>query len=95
MYAVAQLLQQNVLPSRFATVDSSVMRVSQCAQRMPFTSSDEGCSTDASALSDRLSAVPKAHAIREIAAYVRFLCSDDASAITRSVQTISAGWTAR
>ncbi len=31
----------------------------------------------------------------EIAAYVRFLCTDDASAITGAVQVIDAGWTAR
>lgn len=31
----------------------------------------------------------------EVAAYVRFLCSDDASGITGAVQTIDAGWTAR
>jgi 3-hydroxybutyrate dehydrogenase len=31
----------------------------------------------------------------EIAAYVRFLCSDDAAGITGAVQTIDAGWTAR
>jgi 3-hydroxybutyrate dehydrogenase len=31
----------------------------------------------------------------EIAAYVRFLCSDEASGITGGVQTIDAGWTAR
>ena len=31
----------------------------------------------------------------EVAAYVRFLCSDDAAGITGGVQTIDAGWTAR
>jgi len=31
----------------------------------------------------------------EIAAYVRFLCSDDASGITGATQVIDAGWTAR
>ena len=32
---------------------------------------------------------------QEVAAYVRFLCSDDASGITGAVQMIDAGWTAR
>ncbi|HEY3218900.1 MAG TPA: 3-hydroxybutyrate dehydrogenase [Candidatus Limnocylindria bacterium] len=31
----------------------------------------------------------------EVAAYVRFLCSDEASGITGAVQMIDAGWTAR
>jgi len=31
----------------------------------------------------------------EVAAYVRFLCSDDAAGITGAVQMIDAGWTAR
>jgi 3-hydroxybutyrate dehydrogenase len=31
----------------------------------------------------------------EVAAYVRFLCSDDAAGITGSTQLIDAGWTAR
>lgn len=32
---------------------------------------------------------------REVAAYVRFLCTEDASAITGSAQVMDAGWTAR
>lgn len=41
------------------------------------------------------SAVPRLLEAREVAAYVRFLCSDDAAGITGTAQLIDGGWTAR
>ena len=40
-------------------------------------------------------AIPRLLEAREVAAYVRFLCSDDAAGITGSTQMIDGGWTAR
>jgi 3-hydroxybutyrate dehydrogenase len=41
------------------------------------------------------SAIPRLLEADEVAAYVRFLCSDDAAGITGSAQMIDGGWTAR
>jgi len=41
------------------------------------------------------SAIPRLLEAREVAAYVRFLCSDDAAGITGTTQLIDGGWTAR
>jgi len=40
-------------------------------------------------------AIPRMLEADEVAAYVRFLCSDGAAGITGAVQMIDAGWTAR
>lgn len=40
-------------------------------------------------------AIPRLLEAGEVAAYVRFLCSDDAAGITGTAQMIDAGWTAR
>lgn len=40
-------------------------------------------------------AIPRLLEATEVAAYVRFLCSDDAAGITGSAQMMDAGWTAR
>jgi len=40
-------------------------------------------------------AIPRLLEAGEVAAYVRFLCSDDAAGITGSAQMIDGGWTAR
>ena len=40
-------------------------------------------------------AVPRLLEANEVAAYVRFLCSDAAAGVTGSAQMIDGGWTAR